>query len=109
MRGAPPAPELIYTRSDRGFALISQRTDTVQRMYFQCDPGEDANAWSDDRIWSELQARLAGPDEFELEEGPVIERTVLPFRSFVQTPMRAAGCCSPATPRTPCRPPAPKG
>lgn len=83
------APELIYTRSDRGFALISQRTDTVQRMYFQCDPGEDANAWSDDRIWSELQARLAGPDGFELEEGPVIERTVLPFRSFVQAPMRS--------------------
>ncbi|MBD3926172.1 4-hydroxybenzoate 3-monooxygenase [Nocardioides cavernae] len=83
------APELIYTRSDRGFALISQRTDTVQRMYFQCDPAEEASAWSDDRIWSELQARLSGPDGFELEEGPVIERTVLPFRSFVQTPMRS--------------------
>ena len=83
------APELIYARSDRGFALISQRTDTVQRMYFQCDPAEDASSWSDDRIWSELQARLAGPDGFELNEGPVIERTVLPFRSFVQTPMRS--------------------
>ena len=83
------APELIYTRSDRGFALISQRTDTVQRMYFQCDPAEDASSWSDDRIWSELQARLAGPDGFELNDGPVIERTVLPFRSFVQAPMRS--------------------
>ena len=83
------SPELIYARSDRGFALVSQRTDTVQRMYFQCDPTEDASAWSDDRIWSELQARLAGPDGFELHEGPVIERTVLPFRSFVQTPMRS--------------------
>jgi len=83
------APELVYARSDRGFALISQRTDTVQRMYFQCDPDEDANAWSDDRIWSELQARLAGPDGFALVEGPVIERTVLPFRSFVQAPMRS--------------------
>ena len=83
------APELIYARSDRGFALISQRTDTVQRMYFQCDQAEDASRWSDDRIWSELQARLAGPDGFELNEGPVIERTVLPFRSFVQTPMRS--------------------
>ena len=87
---APPsAPELIYNHSERGFALISQRTETLQRMYFQCDPDEDVDAWSDDRIWSELQARLAGPDEFELEEGPVIERTVLPFRSFVQTPMRS--------------------
>jgi p-hydroxybenzoate 3-monooxygenase len=81
------APELIYARSDRGFALISQRTESVQRMYFQCDPAEDASAWSDDRIWSELQARLAGPDGFSLVEGPVIERTVLPFRSFVQSPM----------------------
>ena len=79
--------ELIYCRSDRGFALISQRTESVQRMYFQCDPGEDAAAWSDDRIWSELQARLAGPDGYSLKEGPVIERTVLPFRSFVQAPM----------------------
>ena len=83
------SPELIYARSERGFALISQRTDSVQRMYFQCDPSEDAQSWSDDRIWSELQARLAGPDGFTLNEGPVIERTILPFRSFVQTPMRS--------------------
>ena len=104
------APELIYARSDRGFALISQRTETVQRMYFQCDPAEDTAAWSDDRIWSELQARLAGPDGFTLKEGPVIERTVLPFRSFVQTPLSAAaGSCSRATPPTPCRRRAPRG
>lgn len=82
------APELIYARSPRGFALISQRTESVQRMYFQCDPGEDPEAWSDDRIWSELQARLAGEDGFALKEGRVTERTVLPFRSFVQSPMR---------------------
>ncbi|MEP9382112.1 4-hydroxybenzoate 3-monooxygenase [Nocardioides sp. KR10-350] len=85
---APSAPELIYTRSERGFALVSQRTATVQRLYFQCDPAEDVADWSDDRIWCELQARLAGEDGFSLNEGPVIERTVLPFRSFVQTPMR---------------------
>lgn len=85
---APPsAPELIYARSAEGFALISQRTESVQRMYFQCDPGEDASTYSDDRIWHELQTRLAGSDGFTLKEGPLIERTVLPFRSFVQTPM----------------------
>ena len=82
------APELIYARSSRGFALVSQRTETVQRLYFQCDPTEDPAAWSDDRIWAELQARLAGHDGFRLHEGPVLEKTVLPFRSFVQTPMR---------------------
>lgn len=88
VQAPPSAPELIYTRAPSGFALISRRTDTVQRMYFQCAPDEDADAWSDDRIWSELQARLAGDDGFRLQEGPVLERTVLPFRSFVQTPMR---------------------
>jgi p-hydroxybenzoate 3-monooxygenase len=86
---APPsAPELVYTRSDRGFALVSQRTETVQRLYFQCDPGEDVTGWSDDRIWAELQSRLAGEDDLRLREGPVTEKTVLPFRSFVQAPMR---------------------
>lgn len=82
------APELIYARSDAGFALISQRTETVQRMYFQCDPNEDPETWSDDRIWDQLQRRLAGADGFSLIEGPVISRSVLPFRSFVQAPMR---------------------
>ena len=85
---APSAPELIYARSERGFALVSQRTESIQRLYFQCDPAEQVEDWSDDRIWAELQARLAGEDGFALNEGPVIERTVLPFRSFVQTPMR---------------------
>ena len=82
------AAELVYAHSPRGFALISQRTETVQRMYFQCDPTEQPDDWSDDRIWAELQARVAGPDGFHLEEGSITSRTVLPFRSFVAEPMR---------------------
>jgi len=86
---APPsAEELIYTRSDRGFALISQRTGSIQRMYFQCSPEESVDAWSEDRIWAELQARLAGEDGFSLTEGRIFEKTVLPFRSYVCEPMR---------------------
>jgi p-hydroxybenzoate 3-monooxygenase len=86
---APPsAPELIYTRSDRGFALISQRTDSVQRMYFQCSPDESVDDWSEDRIWAELQARLAGADGFALKEGRIFDKTVLPFRSYVCEPLR---------------------
>ena len=85
---APPsAPELIYNHSERGFALISQRTETLQRMYFQCDPHEDVDDWSDDRIWEELQTRV-GANGYTLQEGPITSRTVLPFRSFVQEPMR---------------------
>jgi p-hydroxybenzoate 3-monooxygenase len=82
------APELVYARSERGFALISQRTETLQRMYFQCDPHEDTADWSDDRIWQELQDRVAGEDGFALQQGTIVDKSVLPFRSFVQEPMR---------------------
>ncbi|MFJ5710822.1 4-hydroxybenzoate 3-monooxygenase [Streptomyces sp. NPDC093105] len=82
------APELVYAHSAHGFALISQRTEAVQRMYFQCAPDESVDAWSDDRIWETLQARVAGEDGFRLTEGPITEKTVLRFRSFVQEPMR---------------------
>lgn len=81
------APELIYSHSERGFALISQRTETMQRMYFQCDPEEQVDAWSDDRIWSELQARV-GANGYSLKEGRVTGKSVLRFRSFVNEPMR---------------------
>ena len=47
-----------HIRIERGFALISQRTESMQRMYFQCDPDEDVHGWSEDRIWTELQARV---------------------------------------------------
>lgn len=82
------APELVYTTSEHGFALISQRTETHQRLYFQCDPDEDPARWTDDQIWAELQRRVAGPDGFRLVEGPVEERSVLRFRSSVVEPVR---------------------
>ncbi|MDQ4503567.1 4-hydroxybenzoate 3-monooxygenase [Sinomonas sp. ASV322] len=81
------APELIYANSAHGFALISQRTDTVQRMYFQCDPTTNPAGWTDEQIWEQLRLRVNG-NGFELKEGPVIDKVVLPFRSFVHTPMR---------------------
>lgn len=85
---APPSsPELVYAHSDRGFALISTRTTDVQRMYFQCAPDEDPSAWSDARIWDELQARVAG-DGFSLKEGSIFQRGVIPMRSYVCDPMR---------------------
>jgi len=82
---APPsAPELIYSTTDRGFALISQRSPEVQRMYLQCDPLQDPDEWSDAYIWDELQARTGGG----LIEGPIFKRDVLRFRSFVAHELR---------------------
>ena len=82
------APELIYAHSERGFALISQRTEEIQRLYFQCPVDEDVEEWSNQEIWDELQARVDGDDGFELKQGPIFERTLLRFRSFVAEPMR---------------------
>ncbi|MCV2394334.1 4-hydroxybenzoate 3-monooxygenase [Actinotalea sp. M2MS4P-6] len=84
----PSAPEILYTQSARGFTLLSQRDATLQRSYFQCDPAEDPRDWSDDRIWAEMQARAAGPDGFTVKEGPIVEKSVLPFRSYVHQPLR---------------------
>lgn len=81
---APPSSEeLIYAQSERGFALISTRTPTVQRMYFQCDPNDNVNAWDDARIWEELQARVKANDGTSLKEGRVIQKDIIAMRSFV--------------------------
>ncbi|MET0474756.1 MAG: 4-hydroxybenzoate 3-monooxygenase [Mycobacterium sp.] len=80
-------PELIYAHSEHGFALISQRTPDVQRVYLQCATTDVVDQWSDDRIWSELDRRVNG-NGFEVRQGPIRDKTVLPFRSFVTAPMR---------------------
>ena len=83
---APPsADELIYSNSENGFALISQRSPEVQRMYFQCDPDADPNALSEAEIWEILQSRVPGTT---LTEGRIFQRDVLRFRSFVAHELR---------------------
>jgi p-hydroxybenzoate 3-monooxygenase len=85
---APPSSdELIYAHSERGFVLVSTRSPSVQRLYFQCDPGTDVDDWSDDRIWAEFEARLA-PSGATVKDGPIFKKDVLQFRSFVCEPMQ---------------------
>ena len=80
----PPAShELIYANDSRGFALLSMRSPTVSRLYLQCLPEEDLNQWPDERVWSELQARLGS----QLATGRVLQKSVTPMRSFVAEPM----------------------
>lgn len=86
---APPsADELVYANSEHGFVLLSQRTETMQRMYFQCEPGTNPDDWDDERIWAEMDRRLEGPDGFRVIRGPIHTKNVLPFRSYVGEPMR---------------------
>ena len=85
---APPSSdELIYAHSDRGFVLVSTRSPSVQRLYFQCDPETDTETWSDDRIWEEFEARLS-PSGAHVTPGNIFRKDVLQFRSFVCEPMQ---------------------
>jgi p-hydroxybenzoate 3-monooxygenase len=86
---APSTDELIYAWHPDGFALHSMRSPTVSRLYLQVPNGTDPAAWSDDRVWAELATRLGdGQDGWKLTPGPITEKSVLPMRSYVQTPMR---------------------
>lgn len=85
---APPASEeLVYSNHERGFALLSMRSPTLSRLYIQCRPDENLDEWPDERIWEELEVRLAAPG-FRLERGPILQKGVTPMRSFVFEPMR---------------------
>jgi p-hydroxybenzoate 3-monooxygenase len=88
-RAAPSSEELIYTHHDRGFALHSMRSPEVTRLYLQVPPGEEIEAWPDERIWDELQTRMAlESGDFALNQGEIFDRGVTPMRSFVSEPMR---------------------
>jgi p-hydroxybenzoate 3-monooxygenase len=85
----PVSEELIYANHDRGFALVSMRSPTITRLYVQCAVDENLDAWSDDRFWTELRARLdsdaGGPN---VVAGKILQKGVTPMRSFVAEPMR---------------------
>ena len=75
---APPsAEEPVYSNSPNGFALISHRSATVQRMYFQCDPDVDPESYTEAQLWEELQSRIPG---LTLIEGPIFQRDALRFQ-----------------------------
>ncbi|WP_018622500.1 4-hydroxybenzoate 3-monooxygenase [Spirosoma luteum] len=83
----PSTDELIYAYHDRGFALHSMRSPEISRLYVQCDVTDTLDDWPDERIWAELQLRL-GTAGWTLAEGPILEKTITPMRSFVSEPMQ---------------------
>ena len=86
---APPSSdELIYALHDRGFSLVSTRSPTVQRLYFQCDPTDKVENWPDDRIWQEFRLRLATHDGWAPKEGPITQKVIVGMRSLVTEPMQ---------------------
>jgi len=82
----PPDHELIYSYTDGGFALYTMRSETLSRLYLQCDHDEDIANWPDARIWEELHKRLGGARK--LQEGTMLQKGITAMRSFVAEPMQ---------------------
>jgi len=80
--------ELIYSNQQDGFALLSTRSPDVQRLYIQCDPNDNIANWCDARIWEQFHARLGTDDGWSLKEGPILQKGIIPLRSFVCEPMQ---------------------
>ncbi|MGY4977295.1 4-hydroxybenzoate 3-monooxygenase [Streptomyces sp. 900105755] len=85
---APSHDELVYARHERGFALLSMRSPSVSRLYLQVPAGTDAEDWTDEAIWDELERRFETDDDWRLERGPITQKSVTPMRSYVHEPMR---------------------
>jgi p-hydroxybenzoate 3-monooxygenase len=92
----PSTDELIYAFHERGFAMHSMRSSEISRLYIQVPNDAKIEDWTDEMIWSELQIRLAvrplsGESKgagWVLEEGPILEKSITPMRSFVSEPMQ---------------------
>jgi p-hydroxybenzoate 3-monooxygenase len=85
----PISHELLYVLHERGFALFTMRSNSVSRMYLQVDADEELERWPDERIWSELEARLAGVEPAPpLVRGAMLQKSITPMRSYVVEPMQ---------------------
>jgi len=84
----PVDPELIYSNSERGFALCSMRHANLSRYYVQCSLSDSPDDWTDAAFWDELKRRIPEEAADRLITGPTIEKSIAPLRSFVTEPMR---------------------
>ncbi|MFE5895331.1 4-hydroxybenzoate 3-monooxygenase [Streptomyces sp. NPDC056462] len=103
---APPSLDAVgYAVHERGFAGHMARTSEITRYYVQWERGTPADAWSEDRIWDELDLRMRGTEYGPLHRGRVVQRAVVDLESDVLEPLRhgslflvgdAAGVISPS-------------
>jgi p-hydroxybenzoate 3-monooxygenase len=83
-----PLDHVIYAYSERGFALASQRGPSLSRYYIQVPLTDTITEWSDRRFWAELKSRFPARWAQNIIEGPSIEKSIAPLRSFVTEPMQ---------------------
>lgn len=79
----------VYCYHERGFALASLRGPNRSRHYLQVDLKDGLEDWDDERIWDELELRLAADDDgWVLNRGPIVDKSITPLRGFVAEPMQ---------------------
>jgi p-hydroxybenzoate 3-monooxygenase len=84
----PVNHELVYSNSNRGFALCSMRNEQLSRYYIQCSLSDSPDDWTDAAFWEELKRRIPTKFADALVTGPSVEKSIAPLRSFVTEPMR---------------------
>lgn len=85
---APPSADcVLFGIHPRGFAGHMARSPEVTRYYLECPPGDDPDNWPHERVWAELQHRLAATGAPPLTEGRLIEKRVLDMHNHVVEPM----------------------
>ena len=86
---APPsAAGAIYGLHARGFAGQIHRSATMTRFMLEVPAGEGYGQWDDDRIWAELEQRLAAAGRPAIQRGEFVERDILDHRVRVCDPMQ---------------------
>jgi p-hydroxybenzoate 3-monooxygenase len=74
---------VTYAVHDNGFAGHMARSSQVTRYYLQVPPGDEAAAWTDERLWPELGERMRTGEFGSLRQGPITERRIVHLRSAV--------------------------
>jgi p-hydroxybenzoate 3-monooxygenase len=89
MAAVPPSSKgTIYGLHRRGFAGQMHRSQTMTRFMLEVPVGDGFDEWPDERIWAELQVRLAVAGRPRLDEGAFVERDILDHRVRVCEPMQ---------------------
>jgi p-hydroxybenzoate 3-monooxygenase len=88
LAAAPPLTRSnLYVRHPRGFAGQMLRTESVTRFYLQVPSGDTPADWPPERLWEELETRLAIPGA-PLSRGDLLEVNQLDMGVHVGEPMR---------------------
>lgn len=85
---APPSTEhIIYAIHSNGFAGHMLRNEKISRYYLQIGYHDQLSDWPDERVWLELESRLA-KESWQLERGPILDKQIVSMRNMVVEPLR---------------------